>query len=157
MSNDIVVTPESNEPPKSPKVIRVGLDVKNLLLALVGASAVVGVFALLNYVGSLFLAIMPVVLGGTLFAAIIGTFFFMLRLLKSMRTSSALRLSFSEIYTGVAVFSVMGLMANASMQVFLSSGHPIGTWNNATVAAGAFAAMFGIGRFIVDLWNSESR
>lgn len=157
MSNDIVVTSESKEPPKNEKVVHVGLDVKNLFMALVGASAVVGVFAVLNYVGSAFMAIMPVVLGGTLFTAIIGTFFFMLRLLKSMRTTATLRLSLSEIYTGVAVFSVMGLFANASMQIFLSSGNALGTWTNATIAAGSFAALFGVGRFLVELWNSESR
>ncbi len=158
MSNDLNSIPAVNpEPGKEPEVIRVGLDKTNAFLALVGASSVVGVFAVLNYIGGIFMAIMPVVLGGTLFAAIIGSFFFLLRLLKNMRQKASMRLSTGEIFTGVAVLTVMGYFATACMQIFTATGNPLVNWTNGTVAAAGFVACYGLGHFLVELWNGDKR
>ena len=157
MSNDLNVTPANPDSSKETEVVRVGLDKTNAFLALVGASAVLGVFSVLNYLGGIFMAIMPVVLGGTLFAAIVGSFFFLLRLLKNMRQKASLRLSPAEIFTGVAVFTVMGYFATACMQLFTATGNPLSTWTTATVVASAFIACYGIGHFLVELWNGDKR
>lgn len=135
-----------------------GVDFTNIALFIIGAAGAVGAFMFLQSLSVAVAAAMPFLLGGTLFAAIVGSFFYMLKLLKTMRVRASLRLSFWEGYTALAVFTVMGYFATACMQVFvLHGGNALTLWTNGAIACGGFAAFFGVGRFVAALWNDSSK
>jgi uncharacterized protein with PQ loop repeat len=121
--------------------------------AAIGAAVVYGIYHMLVTAVGAVATLMPFVAGGLLFVTLVGTFYFLVGLLKDMRKRPSLRVSFWDCYTAVAVFTVMGFMATACMHVFQGSGDPLSTWNSAGMAAGVFAVFFGIARFSVDLFK----
>lgn len=135
-----------------------GIDFPNIALFVLGAAGAVGSFMFLQTLSVAVASAMPFLLGGTLFAAIVGSFFYMLKMLKTMRVRASFRLSFWEGYTALAVFTVMGYFATACMQVFvLHGGNALTLWTNGAIACGAFASFFGVGRFVTGLWNENAK
>ena len=128
-----------------------------VVLAVVGAGLVTGAYSLLMSAAGAFSALIPYVAGGLLFATLIGSFYFLLGLLKDMRQRSRFRVSFWDCYTAVAVFTVMGYMATACMHAFQAHGQVLALWNNGVVAAALFTTFFGVARFVGDLWNDSPK
>lgn len=129
----------------------------NVATALVGATLVAGAFHLLNTVVGAFAAVLPYAAGTMLFATLLGGFYYLLAVFKTMRKNARLRISFADAYTAVAVFTVMGYFATACMHAFQGSGQALAHWNHGAVAAALFTICFGIGKFVGELWNSDQK
>jgi uncharacterized protein with PQ loop repeat len=127
------------------------------VLALIGAGTVIGAYTALMSVASAFASLIPFVAGSLLFATLVGSFYFLLQLLKDMRQRARFRMSFWDCYTAVAVFTVMGYMATACMHAFQSTGNPLQLWNNGVFAAVGFTVVFGCARFMGELWNDDKK
>jgi uncharacterized protein with PQ loop repeat len=129
----------------------------NIVLAAIGAAAVCIGYSLLSKLTASVTALVPFVAGGLLFATLVGSFYFLLQLLKDMRQRARFRISFWDCYTAVAVFTVMGYMATACMHAFQSTGNPLQLWNNGVFAAVGFTVVFGCARFMGELWNDDKK
>lgn len=127
------------------------------VLALIGAGTVTGAYLLLMSVAGIFAALIPYVAGGLLFMTLVGSFYFLIGLLKDMRQRARFRVSFWDCYTAVAVFTVMGYMATACMHAFLSTGNPLDLWNKGAIAAALFTTFFGLARFVGELWKDGAK
>ncbi len=134
-----------------------GVTLSNIALFAAGAAGAGTGFYFLQKASLVFAGAMPFLLGGTLFAAIVGSFFYLMKMLKLMRVRSSLRLSFWEGFTALAVFTVMGYFATACMQLFTGSGgNPLSLWCTGSIACAGFATVFGLGRFVAGLWNDSN-
>lgn len=134
------------------------ITASNLVMAGVGAALVCGAYSLLAKLASGFAALIPFIAGGLLFATLVGSFYFLMQLLKNMRASPKLRVSFWDCYTAVAVFTVMGYMATACMHAFQATGgNALELWNHGAVAAALFTIFYGMARFVGDLYKNGGK
>ena len=134
------------------------VDFTNIALFAVGAAGAVAAFWVLHSVTAVFAALLPYVLGSTLFAAIVGTFFYLAKMMRQMRVQASMKFSFWELYTALAVFATMGFFAAACMQVFMGmGGNSLALWTNGAIACASFACFFGVGRFVGGLWNETAK
>ena len=146
----------SNENQPQGVSIRVNIDANlfyNIIALVLGAGTVIGIFTVLQWLGQAISAIMPFVLGTTLFATVVGGFFYLLSAQKILRQTPKLRISFSEGYAALTIFISMGLFAMACMHAFQADGLALGIWTQGVTAVALSAIFFGVGKFFVSSWN----
>lgn len=125
------------------------------LCAVLGAACVAGIWKVFAIIVASFAAVLPYAAGAMLFATVLGAFYYLLHSFKSMRANNRLRISFLEIYTGVALVTVMGFFATSCLHAFQASGAlALNHWNQGCTFAIIFAVGFGISKFVGELWNA---
>lgn len=125
----------------------------NIFFAALGVGSVLALFVAAQYVGQLFVAAVPFIFGGFLFATIVSAFFMLLNTQKKIRRSASMRFSLAEAYTAVAIFIVMGYLATSCMHAFQGTGLALQFWNQGVSTTALAVIGFGMGKFCASLWN----
>lgn len=122
-----------------------------------GALVVLGLYTILSLLGSVVAALLSYIAGAILFASLLATFFFIVQGLKKMRSSMRKQYAIWDLYTAVAIITVLGYFGAACVQTFQPGGAPLVLWTYAGTAAACFAACYGLGKFVADLWKAGDK
>jgi hypothetical protein len=152
----VPVTVESNDTNTAPAE-KAKVNLNSLLFGAYAATAVLALYSLVQFVGSIVTTAVPYALGATLFVSLTAIFLSVIGTLKKMRKGARKTAAVYDTYAAIAVISVLGYFAAACVATFQPGGHATDLWTSGATAAIGWGLLFACGKYGAELFRDGGK